>query len=492
MKLKKFKKIGVGLFFVAGLVAVTFYNQKSLSANLTSVSVTLSNSRPSFRGALAAGNTALSSLVIINTTPGSYSSTNSAQLVEGDTARIGEAGSLGSYTVTATGSADRFTVTPVLASGDSDTGDDVISSQSADLTVRFTTANAIANGRFRVLVPALTDNGASADGIPDGGYFDFGTSTPTVTCPSNATTTYDFVTGTATASVTYSGLDYHTFECAYSGTGAISTPFDASTNDAITISSLINPAPATSHTTGTADRYRVIVQHLDTSMQVTDSTVINIGVIEAVKVTAVVSPQITFRIIGVDAGASACGIVTSVASTPVVVPFNELLIDTFTYAAQTLTVSTNAVNGYAVTAIENDQLGINGDTCTGDPTVPTNTSCIQDSRGDDSAMSHTASDDWSLSSTKGFGFSLDDSNTSGLTPAFEYDTTGAACGGGIDCYRQFADAENAVTEDPQTIFQASSTADNHNLLVCYKAVIATQQAAGSYENYLTYTATATF
>lgn len=479
-----YKKVGVLLVFAAALTSVTLYNQKSLSANLTSVSATLSNSRPSFRGALTAANTAGSSLVTINTTAGSYPSTNSAQLVEGDSVRIGETSSLGAYTVTATGSANQFTITPVLAAGDADNNDDVISTQSGSLTVRFTTANAVANGRFRVLVPALANDAASSDGIPDGGFFDFSTSAPTVTCPSD-TTGFDFVTGTATASVTFNGLDYHTFECAYSGAGAIGTAFNA-----MTINNLINPAPATSHTTGTADRYNVIVQNVNSTFTVTDATTVNIGVIEAVKVTASVAPQITFRIIGVNAGQSACGATTSVTTSPVVVPFNELLIDSFTHAAQTLTVSTNAANGYAVTAIENDQLGRNGAACTGDPTS-SNTDCIPDSSGDDGLMSHTASDDWSLGTTKGFGFSLDNNNNvPGLTPAFEYDTTSGACGGGGDCYRQFADAENS--QAVQSIYSAATPSDNHNLLVCYKAIISAIQAAGSYENYITYTATATF
>lgn len=491
MRKEYLKKAGVLIVFLTSLMSATLYNQDSNSANLTSVSATLSNSRPSFRGGLTAQNTALSSLVTINTTPGSYPSTSSAQLVEGDVVRIGEAGSLGSYTVTATGSADKFTVTPILAAGDADANDDVISSQSGSLTVRFTTANAIANGRFRVLIPAHTNDAMSADGIPDGNFFDFGSTAPTVTCPSNATTTYDFVTGTATASVTYNGLDYHTYECAYSGTGGIGTAFNGTTNDAMVISNIINPAPQAAHAMGIADRYNILVQHVNSSFTVTDSTTINIGVIEAVKVTASVAPQITFRILGVNSGASACGITTSVTTSPVLVPFNELLIDTFTFAAQTLTVSTNAANGYAVTAIQNDQLGRNGAACTGDPLINTDANCIQDSRGDDAAMSHTASDDWSNTATKGFGFTLDNSNSvAGLTPAFEYDTAAGGCGGGIDCYRQFADAENS--QAPQSIYSSTAPSDNHNLMVCYKAIISAIQAAGTYENYVTYTATATF
>jgi hypothetical protein len=218
---------------------------------------------------------------------------------------------------------------------------------------------------------------------------------------------------------------------------------------------------------------------------------VSIGVIEAVRVSAVVAPQITFEIIGVAAGQSACGITTSVATTPTTVPFNELLIATFTNAAQFLTVSTNASNGYAVTGIENDQLAKQGVTCTGDALLATHPTCIQDSRGDDALMSHTNGDDWSTAATKGFGYTLDNlNNISGLTPAFEYDGTSGSCGGGIDCYKQFADAENSQVV--QTLYSATAPADNHNVEVCYKAIIAPTQAAGIYENYLTYTATATF
>jgi hypothetical protein len=58
-------------------VALSIFTKEKLkSASLTSVSVTLSNSRVSFRGALTSGNTAGSSSVIINTTPGAFPSSS--------------------------------------------------------------------------------------------------------------------------------------------------------------------------------------------------------------------------------------------------------------------------------------------------------------------------------------------------------------------------------------------------------------------------------
>ena len=493
MKLPFLNKKTIAII-LAGVLSVgaAFIANQSQADSLTSVSVTLSNPRLSFRGALGAGNTEASSIVYINTTPGDYPSTSSAQLVQGDVLAIGETTSLGSYTVASTSSLSTISLTRALAAGDADTADDVISTQSATQTIRLTTANAIANGRFRVLVPALADDGASNDGIPDGGYFDMGSAVPTVTCPSTATAVYDFVAGVASASAqTINGTDYHVFECAYSGTGAVGTSFSSGA-DVITINSLINPAPESSHHTGVADTHNIVVQHLDTNLSVIDTTTVGIGVIEAVKVTASVPAQITFKILGVAKGTSACGVSTSVMTTAAAVPFGDVPLDVFTNAAQTLTVSTNATNGYSVTAVENDQMGRNGGACAGDPTAATNPDCIPDSAGDGSVMSQTVYDEWNLSATKGFAYSLHDSNNSisnGSAEAFSYDTSAGACSGTF-CAKQFADAEDG--ESAEAIFGSNTVADNENLLACYRIIPATTTAAGNYENFVTYTATATF
>jgi len=502
-------KISKSLFLLAAiLICLVIVGNKITvrSANLAEVSVTLSNSRPSFHGVLAAGNTVGSSQVIITTTAASWPSTTSAQLVEGDTLLIGNSSTMTQYDVTDVISDSTVNITKTagggpLESGDTEAGDDVVATSSATMTVRFTTANAITDGSFRILLPAETDDTAAADGIPDGGYFDYGTSAPTVTCPADIAG-YNFSAGTSAASsVTIAGVDYNVYTCPYVGAGAIGTAFDGTTNDAMVISSVINPAPKkASHVVGYADTFRPIIQHLNSGGTVADYTTVSIGLVEAVRVTAEVAPQITFRIIGVDSGTTACGESTSVTTTPATVPFGELAISAFTHAAQALSVSTNAVNGYVVTAIANDQLGRNGGTCTGDNT---GASCIPDSVGDASSMAHAVSDEWSSTSVKGFAYSLDEVNATNAEPAFEYDNnatctdavdggTCTACDGTGDCFRQFADAEDSQSVVRVMGSVGDTVADNDNLYVCYRAIISATQAAGDYENYLTYTATATF
>lgn len=482
-RLHSHKKLLAFLVVLGCIVVVGGRVEKSQSANLTNASVTMSNSRPSFSGALAAGNVAGGSSVTIATS--SWPSTTTAQLVYGESVAIGEAGSLGTYAVTEVVDTDTFNVTPVLASGDADSGDHVIATSSGNLRVRFTTANAIPGGRFRVLVPALADDTNAADGLPDQGFFDFGSSAPTVTCPDDLSG-YDFVAGTATASaITIAGTDYHSYECAYSGNGAIGTAFDGTTNDYIEISNIINPAPASGHTTGTADSYNIVIQHINNSFAVADSVTTAVGVIEAVRVTASVAPQITFTIAGVSSSTSTCGISTSVTTTASTVPLGQLSISSFTHAAQTLTVSTNATNGYSVTAVESDQLGLEStSSCPGDYT---GTDCIPDTTGDNTDITHTASGDWVTTAAKGFGYTLHNSDAAAV--AFEYDTATGNCSGSY-CARQFADAEDS--QSPVQLFSSTTVADSQNVNVCYKAVISSTQEAGTYDNYITYTATATF
>ncbi len=519
----------ISVFVAASIVAGKF-SSKQYSASLTNVSVTLSNSRPSFRGALGSGNSVSSTIAYINTTPNAYPSTASSQLVQGDVVSIGNGAAMTNFTVDDSynntlnpfRSEDKVYLSAPLGAGQADSGDDVISTQSASLTVKLTTANAIANGRFRVLVPALTSNTSAADGLPDSGYFDFTSSAPsgtTVVCPDMHTTTYDFdnaIASTASA-ITLTGTlagDYHSFECAYSGTGASGTVFDGTTNDPIVISNLINPALIPNHQQGVADTYKVVIQQYDSSLAVVDTTTVAIGVIEAVKITALVQPQISFKILGVGSGTDVCGLSTSVSTSAALVPFGDLLLGTFTQAAQGFSVNTNASGGYSVTAIENDQLSRDGMACP-DGSLP-NTDCIPDSQGDATNITDFDAGVWESTATKGFAYTLDNKNSlSSLYMPFQHDTntsgtnTGAgtvddgstytctanstsSCSGGqlCHCFRSFADTANSET--PQIVAKATIPVENSNYYLCYRAVISTTQASGYYENYVTYTATANF
>lgn len=480
MKQISFKKGAILGVFIATAFVVGTHAQESRSASLTNVSVTLSTPRLSTVSSLAAGNTVGSTQVVLNS-GGGTPSLSTDQLLDGDTVLIGS----NNYTVRDIVNSTTFTTTTALASGDADSADPVRTAITPTITVRFTTANAVPNGMFRVLIPAASSN--ANDGIADQTGFDFGGGTPSVTCPADISG-YDFVAGTASASAfTIDSVVYHSFECRYSGTGGASIDFDAGspsggTNaDAIVISGIINPAPASGHTTGTADGYKIIVRNVNGSFVTVDSTTVAIGVIENVRVSASVAPQITFSIAGIASGQTACNQTTTATTTPITVPFGELSITTFKYAAHDVTVSTNAPNGYSVTAKMNDQLGRNGVSCAGVNGTGLLSTCISDAIV--TSMDSTTAQDWTSTSEKGFGYSLE--NVDAAAIAFQYNTSGRTFNA-----RHFADT--AGSENPVEIFSSTTVADSENAKVCYRAIINASQAAGNYENNVTYTATAKF
>lgn len=432
------------------------------SANLTSASDTLETSRLSFYSALQGAHTTGSTIITINNTD--YASKSTANLFPGDT--IIFTGSSNTYTVDQIISSTEFSITSGLAAADTDNGDQFYVKREATHTVAFTTASAIPNGAIRVRIKADTSN--FNDGKPDQGGWDFNSISNTdVTCPDDVASYYDFVSGTATVSGgTGCPSGYHCFECRYSGPG---NPGQSLSMTIGNVTKLINPSPASDHSEGSADTYSVIIENLDADDDVIDSTTVKVAVIESVRVTATVDPTISFIIQGVTAGTSVCGNTTDVTTTATSVPFGSLSISSFTDLAQNLTVSTNADNGYVVTAVENDQL----------------------SRVDDDSVeipdlvggSHSSSTDWTSTSTKGFGYSLENNDASSV--AFQYND-----GGGTFQARQFP--ATSESESPVTIFSSNDVADNEDVYVCYRAIISATQAAGDYWNTITYRATATF
>jgi len=470
--MKKPIKLALALiFFFLGLGLVL---PKDLtSANLTSVKDTLETSRLSYHGANASGITAGSSVIQIQTS--GYPSTSTANLFPGDVIMFTDTNN--TYTVDQILSSNKFAISGTLAAADVDAGDEFIASRSATHTINLTTVSAVANGaiRVRIKAPASDYN----DGLPDQDGFDFNSLTDSdVTCPTD-TTGFDFVSGTATVSGgTNCPSGYHCFECRYSGTGA------ASTSLSLTIGGsreLINPAPASSHSEGTADTYAYIVENLDSNDNVIDSTTGKVAVIESVRVTATVEPRLEFSVSGITADSgSYCGVSRSSSSpdtTATAIPFGTVSISAFTDAAQQLTVSTNAVGGYVVTAIENDQLSIGGDHSIEIPDTP----------GDNSSASHTTKDEWSNTATKGFGYSIQ--NVDAASVAFQYSDSDGNCTGTF-CAKQFADLANS--EVPQTLFSSTTVADSEDIYVCYRLIVSSTQQSGEYENQITYRATATF
>jgi hypothetical protein len=512
---------------ILGLVQISnLRSARTKAGSLSSTSVTMSNSRLSYRGQVNGDFGSSNRIDIIVDS----AITNYVDGTDQYTDGLGVGDSL-EFTGSPTPSGSR-TIEQIVDANTIRIDASVLANetfymaQTTDLTAEFTTNTYVAGtsvtpfdgGYFEVLVPAIGTAATSADDTPDQFFFDAGSTTPSsVSCSSTGAHTFDS-TGTSFGDTGFregdrgaGGADnplynqtngyqsdyWHAYRCSYTGG-------DASDTVTMVISNLINPAPKSTHDTGVADTYDVIVRHMNgkgTAADFTDDvevdvTWVKIGAIEAVQVSARVLPSLTFEIDGVAASTSICGITTDVATSADQVPLGDLSTGAFTHAGQLLTVTTNAVDGAAVTAIANDQLGRDGGACAGDTynSGANAYTCIWDANVTsmthlDSTSGTPGEQNWDASSSStGFGFALDDTPDT-TNEDFTWGTTGEFYA------RHFADYDrgSASAQDPQLLFDTNNNPTNDDdCYVCYRAKADALTAAGNYYNYITYTATATF
>lgn len=468
------------IFLAAQFTGLTFlFPQKLASAQLTSVSDSLSSNRLSFRGELDGNHAAGTAVITLNTnsTPGDSrnTSTGSASLMTNENIQVG-ANNPPLAIKTIDTDARIVLASPGITNAQND-NTMVVATSSAVHTVVFTPVSPIAGGAFRVLIPAAT--AAAADGFPDATGFDFSTTAPTVSCLGGGSNiSFTGITQTATASAIQvpsgTGTWYHSFECRYNGTGASPTAVTMYIGTAAA-GKLINPAPAsTTRLPGQADNYTFRVRQVygtAYSYVTVDETLGTLAVVEAVRVTATVSPILTFQISGRAASSSNCSQTqeSTITTTYNTVPFGTSVITTdFADAAQRLTVSTNAAGGYTVTASESAAL--TAWNVTGTPTIP-DTTCQA------TPCTTTTPQTWTGTSYKGFGYALEDVNGDAVEDTKEY----------ANGYRPFGlTAIQVMRANP------AGPVDSDQAYVCYRVIVSGTQQSGDYENYVIYIATATF
>lgn len=496
------KKSGRKKFFLYRLVIFLFvFSQLSIlflakpkpadSGNLTSSSVTLSNSRFSYRGGITTG-TSASSVVTIDSSGNADNDTN--HLFPGDTLCFADASFNGcsgqtapsTYTVHNIPSTTTFNMKNPLAAA-LGANDLVIATQSGTLTISFVnTAVVPSNGDILITIPAVnTATAQTNDGFPDtastvaANGFDFknvaasGISTTGCT-DANWNTTETVTTGTTSTDHTIR-IDRQTTSCA------------AGTTITVTITNVINPAPISSgHTQGTADVYMINAVTRDGSDNTLDTVDMKVAPIEAVFVSATVDETLSFSVAGVASSTTHCGATTSVTTTAMTVPWGTIsTANSFLNAAQTLTLSTNAYSGYSVKIEENDQMGRDGNTCTGATpaeTAGTAGGCIKDTTCN-AACSESSSAEWTTATNNGLGFSLN--NISGSNASFTYNESSRTFSA-----REIADQE--ASETKANIMSATAPVSGSSVDVCYRITTSSTQPAGYYYNIVKYTATGVF
>lgn len=471
------KILVIGVFF--GGFFSFFSPGKVAAASLTNASATLSNSRLSYRANTATGTAGTSTVTITGT---GYPDNNTNHLFPGDNICFTNAGPTGcigsvSYTVATVAGATTFNTATTLSSN-IDAAGFVIATQSGNLTLTFTLVSTIpAGGNIYIKIP-VASTGNVNDGIPDTGT-------------TNTTNGFDFnklqstnVNVSTTGGTCTDGWNTPTVASA-SGTITITkaTSSCAGATVTIVVPNLVNPSPfVTNHTQGTADAYKIQVITRDGSNNPLDSTNVVVAPIEGVLVSANIDQTLSFTVGGINSGQSACGATTSVATYPYAVPWGTIATtNTFLNAAQLLSVSTNASSGYVVTVEENDQMGLNGGSCSG-AGAGESLNCIKDTTCN-ASCNQVNTAEWTTATNNGLGYSL--ATVSGTPAVFYYGESSRTFSA-----RQFPDQE--ASETKQNIMSWNVPVSNDQAYVCFRISVSGTQAAGYYYNKVKYTATARF
>lgn len=145
------------------------------------------------------------------------------------------------------------------------------------------------------------------------------------------------------------------------------------------------------------------------------------------------------------------------------IDFGSLVTGTFSSLTNTLTVSSGGAAGYSVTAQENQPL-----------TLQSGAATIPDTTCNSGSCSETTAGVWTDTNKFGFGYNMSGNDV----PAAFVDST---------YYKQFADA--SLSEAAQVVMSSNNVGSGRTATVTYKINVSATQAAGDYENAVTFIAT---
>lgn len=355
-------------FFVAFTLLFLTFIPKAEAATLTNLKDTITTSRPSASTPLVANQAANATQVTVYDNGSIFLASDSAVL-KNDTGETLNTMTIASMSATAVPSAgQRVVYFTSTAANTHHNGDPIITAISATHSISFLNSSAIpVSGKIVFTFPALATNDANTPASPSASTFQFnGISSTKVKVVQNTTditanfTSITFTNPSAGTSPTVT----LTLDGSTSITGGsnvyIHLGCTAVTSAACTTASplIINPT-TNSVAAGTARTWQVNVETQDTNSVVLDSGKVKIATVDSVLVQATVDPSLTVTIAGLAGNAnynsssgscasevSTCGI----AATATTVNLGALGSGNINHCGQTITVSTNAADGYVITA----------------------------------------------------------------------------------------------------------------------------------------------
>ena len=373
--MSKNKILSLSLRILTLLALLFLFPKITYAANLGSTSDIISTSRPSASTPIGAdgNNVANGTTSVVDFDNGTvFLASDSANLLP-DTGESIATVTISSMSAVNTPAANQRIVyfTGTGSSNSHHKGDVLVTPVSALHTISFGTSTAVpALGKILIQFPALVAGDANNPASPSASTFQFGglsstnikinglggagTFTPTITNPTagNSPTISLALTGTTVIS----GGTTVTIQL---GCTAISGAFCTASSP-----SIINPT-TNSITAGSARPWVIAVSTLDNNSVTLDSSNAEIATIDSVQVQATVNPSLTVTVAGLAGNANfntSSGSCTSetassgIASTATSVNLGMLGVGNINKAGQTITVTTNAQNGYVITATSSGRL----------------------------------------------------------------------------------------------------------------------------------------
>ncbi len=343
--------------FVTALYLSIIFASSVHAASLASPKDVISTSRPSASAPLASDQTANATQVTILDNKSFYLASDSA-ILQLDTGQTQNTVNIASMSAAGTpSSGDRVLYFTNTAANTHHAGTSIVTNITALHTISFTTTTAIPlNGKIVITFPGGASNIAS----PSATTFSFNNISTANLQANNATCTWAVsapsITCTVGGAITGGTTVTILIGCSAQSGGACTTQ----------VPTLINPtktaAGGQGAATTTADAWKISLQTQDASSVTLDTATAAVGTIESVFITASIDPTLTFTIAAAINNGNTTGCTNSeltnsgTGATGTNINLGTISSATIRISAQTLTISTNAQNGYSLTATSSGHL----------------------------------------------------------------------------------------------------------------------------------------
>ncbi len=364
--------LSLGLIYIFILFFLSA--KTSYAATLASVSDTITTSRPSASAPLTANQAANATQVTVADNGSIYLASDSATFRPDTGETIDTAKNVSSMSAQISGTPNtRIVYFTNTIANTHHAGDPVVVPITAMHTISFRTVAAIpTSGKITITFPALTTGDANNAASPSATTFQLnalsdtnvkinglsgaGTFTGTYTNPSNGTSPTIALALTSTTTIAASTTVTILLGCSANSGASCTTQ----------VPTIINPTKTAA--AGTADSWALTITTTDVTNSIDlDTAKIRIGTNSSIQVQATVDPTLTFTIAGIanstainTGNTTGCTNTettnTGIASTATTVNLGNLSSAAINISAQLITISTNAQNGYSLTATSSGHL----------------------------------------------------------------------------------------------------------------------------------------